>query len=77
VAVLTEPLPNTIELIEDKTVLYTVFEQIDSVYKQIKKNEISPNTEYLFSNLEKQNTFEKSVQKIEIMNQMMQGGGAT
>jgi hypothetical protein len=74
VALLTEPVPTTIELISDKSVVQAVFEQIDSLYKQIKKNEVSPNTDYLFSNLEKQNTFEKSMQKMEMMNKMIHGG---
>jgi hypothetical protein len=73
VALLTEPVPTNIELISDKSVVQAVFEQIDSVYKQIKKNEASPNTDYLFSNLEKQNTFEKSMQKMEMMNKMIHG----
>jgi hypothetical protein len=38
--------------------------------EQIKKNEESPNTDYLFANLEKQNTFEKSMKKMELMNSM-------
>jgi hypothetical protein len=37
---------------------------------EIKKNEKSPNTEYLFANLEKQNTFEQSMKKMEMMNSM-------
>jgi hypothetical protein len=70
VALLTEPYTNTGEIIADKTVLESVVLHIDNVYKQIKKNEHSPNTEYLFSGVERENNFEKTVQKIELMNSM-------
>jgi hypothetical protein len=44
-----------------------VTEKIDQIYKQIKKNEESPNTDYLFSNLETENNFENSVKKLEML----------
>ena len=72
VSLLTEIIPTNIDLISDKVVLNTVVEQINNIYEQIKKNEESPNTEYLFSNLESQNTFEQSIKKLEIMNNMME-----
>jgi hypothetical protein len=74
VALLTEPVPTNIEMITDKVILKNVVEKINNVYKQIKKNEESPNTEYLFSNLDKKRTFEQSMQRMEIMNKMMEGG---
>jgi len=40
------------------------------IYKQIKKNEMSPNTDYMFSNLEKQNTMERTMKKLEILDSM-------
>jgi hypothetical protein len=70
VALLTEPVPTNIEMFANKAVLETVLEKINSIYKQIKKNEHSPNTEYLFSGIESENRFETMVQKIEMMNSM-------
>lgn len=70
VALLTEPFHPTGEIVSDKLVLESVIEHIDNVYKQIKKNEHSPNTEYLFSGIERENNFENTVQKMELMNTM-------
>lgn len=70
VALITEPVPTNIDMFTEKEVLQSVVEQIDNIYKQIKKNEIGPNTDYLFSNLDRENTFEKTIQKMEIMNKM-------
>jgi len=70
VALLKESVPTNIELIlpENKPILENILSKIDNIYKQIKKNEESPNTEYLFANLERENTFEKSVRKMDLMN---------
>jgi hypothetical protein len=47
-----------------------ILKKIDQVYKQIKKNEESPNTDYLFANMERESTFEQSMRKMEIVNNM-------
>ena len=73
VSLLTENICSNIELITDKSLLNTVVEKIDNIYIQIKKNEESPNTDYLFSNLDQKNTFEQSIKKMEIMNNMIGG----
>ena len=70
VAIVTEPVPTNIDLISNKPVLQGVVEKIDEIYKQIKKNEESPNTDYLFANVDKQNMFEKSVKRMELLQSM-------
>ena len=67
VALLTEPVPTTIEIVSNKIMIQNVVENINETYKQIKKNEDSPNTEYLFSNLDKKQTFEESVRRMELL----------
>ena len=44
-----------------------IINKINNLYKDIKFNEISPNTDYLFSGVS-QNNIEKTISKIEIMN---------
>jgi len=68
VSLLTEPMITNIDLIADKAVLTTVLQKIDTLYKQIKQNEKSPNLDYMFSGLK--SNADKSIFKIEMMSSM-------
>lgn len=72
VGLLTDSVPSTVEIIskDHKLVLISVLEQISVIYKQIKKNEISPNTDYLFSNLEKHNAMENTLKRLEMLDSL-------
>jgi len=67
VALLTEPVPTGIELISNKEVIQNVVSKIHEVYKQIKKSEEAPNTDYLFSGLDQRNNLEESVKRMEML----------
>jgi hypothetical protein len=62
----TEPLlsPQTKELID------VVKGKINNIYRQIKQNEQSPGTDYLFNGLDKRSNLEKSLKKLEMLNGM-------
>ena len=66
-ALLTEPVPTAIEIVTKKEIIQNVVDKIDQLYKQIKKNEESPNTEYLFSNMDQKHIFEQSVKRMEML----------
>ena len=69
VSVLCENLNLNEEIIreEQKDVVSIVMKKLDLIYKQIKKNEKSPGTEYLFKDMKSQN-LEKTIEKLEKMN---------
>jgi hypothetical protein len=52
---------------ENKQIITNVIKKIDSIYCQIKKNEESTGTEYLFKDVKSQN-LEKTIEKLEKMN---------
>lgn len=68
VTLLTENINKDIDVFQNKELIQTVINNINSLYKQIKKNEHSPNTDYLFSNLNKQNSIERSIKQLELIN---------
>jgi len=70
VALLTEPVHTNIDVMNNKGLIQSIIDKINSIYKQIKKNEDSPNTEYLFANLQTENAFDKSMRKMELVNSM-------
>jgi hypothetical protein len=46
---------------------------INNIYRQIKKNEVSPGTDYLFNGLNKHNELEKSLEKLKMVNSITLG----
>lgn len=74
VELLTEIVPSGIRILPDKGVLEKVTENIDLIYKQIKKNEHAPRTEYLFNGLDKKKAIEKSMKQMDMIKQMENHG---
>ena len=68
---LTEPLDNKIAIIKDESMVQNITSKINVIYKQIKKNEVKPDTDYLFNNSMTNNNLEKTINKLEKMNALM------
>ncbi len=70
IELLTENITVGVEIVNDKNILSNVIEKINNIYKQIKKNENSPNMDYLFSNIDETRNYENTVKKLELMKSM-------
>jgi hypothetical protein len=68
-ALLIEQNPLNSALITHPEKIEAIVSKIDNIYKDIKKNEVSPKTDYLFTNLNKSN-IEKTIEKIELINSL-------
>ena len=69
IEVFTEPYSIEEEIVKDKNKITVITQNINKIYKQIKKNEHSPGTDYLYQNI-KQSNLEKTIAKLETMNSL-------
>lgn len=70
ISLLTEPFDKETPLYKNQKVIQQVTKKIDNIYKQIKVNEIVPNTDYLFNNSINSGNLEKTLDRINQMNTM-------
>lgn len=68
VSLCTEQADLNIELVSDKRTVELAINNINNIYSQIKKNEESPKTDYLFNGLNKHSELEKSLEKMKLIN---------
>jgi hypothetical protein len=69
ISLLCENVINNEEImrISQQEIIHNILKKTDLIYKQIKKNEKSPGTEYLFKDVKSAN-LEKTIEKLEKMN---------
>lgn len=68
ISLLTDPFDQTLEIIDNKELIDGVVKKIDLVYKQVKKNEESPKTEYLNSG--GKSDLDKTIEKLDKINSL-------
>jgi hypothetical protein len=66
IALLTEKVDFSISLNNQPILIEKIQNKLNTIYKEIKKNEVKPETDYLFSNLGKSN-LDKTIEKLEKM----------
>jgi hypothetical protein len=67
ISVITESFDMNTTMIENKTTVDAVTKKINLIYKEIKKNEVSPMIDHLVTGVEKSNK-DKTLEKLEAMN---------
>ena len=72
VGILTEKCELDQEICKCKEKVASITNQINLIYKQIKQNEISPGTDYLYKNVKSSN-LEKTIEKLEKMKNFENG----
>ena len=70
VSLLTEPINQSIPIIANSNTISRVQEKINMIYRQIKKNEERPATDYLFNNKMGKSNVEKTAEKLDKMRNM-------
>ena len=65
----TEPYALDVEIVKDKNKVLVLTQKINKIYKEIKQNEHSPGTDYLYENVKATN-LEKTIAKLEAMNNL-------
>ncbi len=71
IALLTEPFDLEIDIMSDKKVIENIVTKIDIVYKDVKRNEVTPDTDYLFNGMEStKSNLDKTIERLEKMNKI-------
>jgi hypothetical protein len=70
ISLLVESIDLTIDIISNQEIITKACNKIGKIYTQVKKNEESPEVDYLFNGVEKSN-LDKSLKKMETMNLLM------
>ena len=68
ISLLTETINYNVKIINNQEYINNIIGKIDYIYRDVKKNEIAPKTDYLFTGLNKTN-LDKTIEKLDKMNE--------
>lgn len=71
ITLITEPYDIKIKIYNDSKKITTIVDNINTIYKQVKKNEITPATDYLFNNSITKGNLEKTMEKLDKFNSIV------
>lgn len=71
VTLITDDNKLNIEIMEDKNLIQKIVKRINIVYKDITKNQETPQTDYLYSGIEKKSNLDKMRERLEKMDQLI------
>ena len=71
VSILVDNVNFNINLVNDKVKVSNILEKLDNIYKQVKKNEIAPKTDYLFINNSSKSNLDKTIEKLNMMDKFL------
>ena len=71
VELVTESTDLTLNIVKDASMIENIKEKINVIYKAIKKNEIAPKTNYLFNNMESRSNLDKTIEKLDKLNSII------
>ena len=60
-------MDNNIKIVSNNALVDNITSKINIIYQQIKKNEIKPETDYLFNNSINSGNLEKTIEKLDKM----------
>lgn len=72
ISLLCESVNWSVDIVQNEKQVETVVSKMDMIYKEVKKNEITPATEYLFYGMEGQarSNLDKTIERLEKMNEI-------
>ena len=71
IALLTEPFHLGIDIMNNKDIIQNIVTKINIVYKDVKKNEVSPETDYLFDGVTNgKSNLEKTIERLDQLNKI-------
>lgn len=71
VELVTEATDLTLNIVKDSATIENIKQKINVIYKTIKKNEVAPKTDYLFNNIESRSNLDKTIEKLDKLNSII------